>query len=139
MKCENCAACAGTGYGQYCAAGVPDSSAMATADGCRYSWAIIRRRMANNDKKLAAAYDDCVEWFKESQAKESAVKELLQEVFGDVDINDAANILIDYEAREKEIQRSLFCDRCKYGQGERPQKCATCRRNRGMKDNFAEK
>lgn len=164
MKCENCPALRSEGYEypeEYCAAYVPDGGKMRTEDGCRYSLAKINRRMQRADSLRDRQYDGIGEWYEEQQGLESAMSGAISEAQSDysggvlylcfsspVDghyyplcgdgkpTSDLAyDILRRYEEAESDVQRP-FCRKCRWR--SRPQKCACCRRNRHMKDNYEE-
>jgi len=165
MKCNNCPALRTEGFEypeSYCAAGVPEDGKMVTDDGCRYTMRRIAARIDRRDRQAARQYDGVAEYYQEEQEKEHAMRVAIKKGMEESRWHDIVlarksdtdgglfeateNILNDempayvmwaYQDAEREIQKG-YCARCEYGVRKRPQKCATCRRNRYMKDNFKE-
>lgn len=163
MKCRNCFALFTEGYEypeEYCGAGVPEDGKMATEEGCRYSAKEIRKRLEHRERLMTKQYDGIGEWYHEEQLRDMAMNEAVQKMldayfagqlylcFKDRDgkyypLRGDGKSCIDfvylgrceYEAQEAEVQRT-FCERCRWK--GRKQKCACCRRNRHMKDNYEE-
>lgn len=165
MKCDNCPALATEGYEypeSYCAAGVPDNGKMATGGGCKYSISVIRKRMERIDRQKERQYDGILEYYQEREGLERAMRSALRKEIVEADykhialarksdrndgkLYDQTEYIINgelpmelvwaYEEAEKEVQLS-FCRECRWR--GKPQKCATCRRNRSMKDNYRAK
>lgn len=163
MKCRNCFALFTEGYEypeEYCGAGVPKDGKMSTEEGCRYSAKEIRKRLEHRERLISKQYDGCGEWYHEQQlldaAMNDAVKKGMDDYFagqlylcfrdregkyyplrGDGVSCDGFvyRIRDEYEKQEAEVQRT-YCERCRWN--GKKQKCACCRRNRHMKDNYCE-
>lgn len=163
MKCRNCFALFTEGYEypeEYCGAGVPEDGKMATEEGCRYSAKEIRKRLEHREKLVASQYDGCGEWYHEEQLRDRAMHDAVQKGLNDYfagqlylcfrdregkyyplrgDGKSCSDfeylVRCEYEEQEAEAQLT-FCERCRWN--GRKQKCACCRRNRSMKDNYCE-
>lgn len=165
MKCRNCFALFTEGYEypeEYCGAGVPEDGKMATEEGCRYSAKEIRKRLEHRERLVAMQYDGIGEWYHEEQLRDRAMHEAIQTGLDDyyyfggqlyLCFRDSEGkysplrgdgkscsdfvylVRCEYEKQEAEAQLT-FCEHCRWN--GRKQKCACCRRNRHMKDNYEE-
>jgi len=163
MKCEKCPGLRVEGYEypeSYCAAGVPENGKMSTDDGCRYTTREIIKRMERRDEMYVRQFDGIGDWYTERNGTETAMRTAIQKsldeyrygglylcfrnkegryypICGDgKPTGEFAFYVMDaYTDGEKEVQLS-FCQKCRWK--NRTQKCACCRRNRSMKDNYEE-
>lgn len=70
MKCNRCPALRVEGYEypeEYCCIGIDDDNEHATDDGCTLHPMTIKRMVKENDEAWARQYQDCGEWYMESE------------------------------------------------------------------------